>query len=262
MATAVIGQSVSPQLLPSRPVHRENHCPPATSARANAGFFTPLFYQVRLFRTGYKILMMKRTAILILATGSILSAADRPDPAGAGMDASRLAKIPQRMQEFVDGGKAAGIVTLVARHGHLASLDAVGYQDLETKRPMRTDTMVRIASLTKPITCAGIMALVDEGRLSVLDPVEKYVPEFKGQKVAGCSAAAGCSSTTPSRPINILDLMTHTSGLPGGLPPGRNAAPASLAEEVSAGGKLTLLFEPGSAWNYSNIGYATLGRII
>jgi CubicO group peptidase (beta-lactamase class C family) len=200
-------------------------------------------------------------AALLFAVSAALGA-EKADPAAARMDAARLAKIPQRMQEFVDAGKAAGIVTLVSRHGHLASLHAVGFQDLETKTPMRTDTMVRIASLTKPITCAGIMLLVDEGRISVLDPVEKYVPEFKGQRMSVCSPAAGCTSVAPQRPVNILDLMTHTSGLPGGVPAGQGPAPSSLAEKVAAGGKLALLFEPGMGWNYSNIGFATLGRII
>ena len=215
---------------------------------------------------------MKVLSFALLALPLFLSATplqgqnqeDKPNPAAAGMDAARLARIPQRMQEFVTAGKAAGIVTLVARHGHLASLDATGFQDLETKTAMRTDTIFRIASLTKPVTCAGIMKLVDEGRISVLDPVEKYVPEFKGQKVVGCGTGAGydCASVTPRRPVNILDLMTHTSGLPGSFPPSRGTAPATLAEQVAAGGRITLAFEPGTAWNYSNVGYATLGRII
>ncbi len=121
------------------------------------------------------------------------------------------------MKEFVDAGKTAGVVTLVARHGHVAALDAVGYQDLESKTPMRTDTIFRLASVTKPVTCAGIMILVDEGRVSLIDPVEKYLPEFKGLKLNPCGTRAGynCSAVPPSRPINILDLMTHTSGLPG-----------------------------------------------
>jgi CubicO group peptidase (beta-lactamase class C family) len=202
---------------------------------------------------------------LLLVCAIAVSGADKSaDPAGAGMNATRLARIPARMREFVDAGKAAGIVTLVARHGKLASLDAVGYQELETKMPMRVDTIFRIASLTKPITCAGIMALVDEGRLSVLDPVEKYLPEFKGQKANGCGTGSGydCASVTPSRPIDILDLMTHTSGLPASFPPARGTAPGSLADLVTSGAKLTLLFQPGTAWNYSNVGYATLGRII
>ena len=186
-----------------------------------------------------------------------------PDPEAAGMSPARLARIPARMKEFVDAGKTAGVVTLVARHGHLASLEAVGYQDLETKTPMRTDTIFRLASVTKPVTCAGVMILVDEGRVSLIDPVEKYLPEFKGLKLNPCGTLAGynCASVTPSRPVNILDLMTHTSGLPGSAPPAATP-PTTLAESVAAVSRATLLFEPGSAWNYSNIGIAALGRVI
>jgi CubicO group peptidase (beta-lactamase class C family) len=129
---------------------------------------------------------------------------------------------------------------------------------------MDPGTIFRIASLTKPVTCAGIMTLVDEGRISVIDPIEKYLPQFKDLKVNGCGTGSGydCAATTPSRPINILDLMTHTSGLPGGFPAGRDEAPKSLTELVSSAAHPTLLFQPGAAWNYSNVGYAMLGRII
>ena len=142
------------------------------------------------------------------------------------MNAAGLARIPVRMKEFVTAGKTAGVVTLVARHGHVASLEAVGYQDLESKTPMRTDTIFRLASVTKPVTCAGIMILVDEGRVSLIDPVEKYLPEFKGLKLNPCGTRAGynCALVTPSRPVNIIDLMTHTSGLPGGGAGTRGAA--------------------------------------
>jgi len=179
------------------------------------------------------------------------------------MNPARLARIPIRMQEFVSAGKTAGVVTLVARHGHVASLEAIGYQDLESKTAMRTDTIFRLASVTKPVTCAGIMMLVDEGRLSLIDPAEKFLPEFKGLKLNPCGTRAGynCELVTPSRPIDILDLMTHTSGLPGGVT-GGGAPPATLAESVAAVRGATLLFEPGTAWNYSNIGIAALGRII
>ena len=197
---------------------------------------------------------MKRLLLAALCAVSGLLAADRPDPRATGMDAVRLARIPARMKEFTDAGKAAGIVTLIARHGHLAELDAVGLQEIETKTPMRTDSIFRIASLTKPVTCAGIMVLVDQGKLSVLDPVEKYLPEFQGQKLTDGVAK-------PRRPINILDLMAHVSGMPGGLPR-TSPPPASLAERAAAAGKLALLFEPATAWNYSNAGYAALGRII
>src|SRR5450756_2262843 len=140
---------------------------------------------------------------------------DKTDPGAAGMNPARLARIPARMKEFVAAGKTAGVVTLVARHGHVASLEAVGYQDLESKTPMRTDTVFRLASVTKPVTCAGIMILVDEGRLSLIDPAEKFLPEFKGLKLNPCGTQSGynCELVAPSRPVNILDLMTHTAGL-------------------------------------------------
>jgi len=198
----------------------------------------------------------------ILAVAWCAAAAFAADPQGAGMDAQRLARIPVRMKEFVDAGKTAGVVTLVERHGRVAEFDAVGYQDLESKTPMRTDTIFRLASVTKPVTCAGIMILVDEGRISLIDPVERYLPEFKGLKVNPCGTLAGynCEAAPAKRPVNILDLMTHTSGLPGSVSGG--AAPATLAERVAAVSRATLLFQPGTAWNYSNIGIAALGRII
>src|SRR5450432_3764956 len=187
---------------------------------------------------------MPRLMLVTLCALSVF-AADRPDPAAAGMDPARLARIPVRMKEFVAAGKTAGVVTLVARHGHVASLEAVGYQDLETKTPMHADTIFRLASVTKPVTCAGIMILVDEGRLSLIDPAEKYLPEFKGLKLNPCGTRGGynCALVTPSRPVNILDLMTHTSGLPGGLPV-REAPPNTLAENVARVSRATLLFEP------------------
>jgi CubicO group peptidase (beta-lactamase class C family) len=211
---------------------------------------------------------MKNTITVILGCSLGALAAgpfviDKTNPEAAGMNPARLARIPVRMKEFVTAGKTSGVVTLVARHGHVASLEAVGYQDLESKAPMRTDTIFRLASVTKPVTCAGIMILVDEGRLSLIDPAEKYLPEFKGLKLNPCGTRAGynCELVSPSRPVNILDLMTHTSGLPGAAP-GRGEPPNTLAEHVAAVSRATLLFEPGTAWNYSNIGIAALGRII
>ena len=127
------------------------------------------------------LLFLSISLLGFAATGGSL---ERPDAEAAGMSPARLANIHQRMQEFVDQGKAAGIVTVLARHGHLASLDAVGYQDLESKTPMRTDTLFRIMSLTKPVTCIGIMTLVDEGKVALDESIATYLPEFKGAKKA------------------------------------------------------------------------------
>ena len=137
---------------------------------------------------------MKATLLLLLFCLLSSQAADnfvtdKQDPQAAGMDPARLAQISARMREYVAAHKTAGVVTLVARHGSVASVEAVGYQNLETKTPMRTDTIFRIASMTKPVSCAALMVLVDEGRVSLIDPVEKYLPEFKGLKVNPCENA-------------------------------------------------------------------------
>ena len=106
------------------------------------------------------------------------------------------------------------------------------------------------------------MTLVDEGRVSTLDPVEKFLPSSKAEgEPARTRAGLNCSAVTPARPVNLLDLMTHASGLPGSAPAG-SAAPATLTESVARVSRATLLFEPGTEWNYSNIGIAALGRVI
>lgn len=186
------------------------------------------------------------------------------NPKSVGMDPLRLAAIPERMKQFVDSGATAGIVTLVARHGKIVALDAVGYADIERKDPMRTNSLFRIASLTKPITCAAIMILVDEGEISLIDPIEKYLPGYKGLKLNPCGSLSGynCASVDPARAIDIEDLMVHTSGLPGSVDYPDDKPPASLADLVNLGSKEHLLFEPGAAWDYSNLGYDILGRIV
>lgn len=213
--------------------------------------------------------MRKLIAVTLCCFSSLFAANtsvnfDHPDPESAGMDGHILANIPLRLQEFVDAGKTSGAVVLIARDGKVASFDAVGYRNLENKTPMQKDTLFRIASLTKPVTCAAIMILVDEGRISLIDPVEKFLPEYKDLKLNPCGARSGynCAGVTPSRAINIEDLMAHTSGLPASVESPKSERPKSLAELVSRGAKAELLFEPGTKWNYSNIGIDILGRII
>ena len=193
-----------------------------------------------------------------------LLAADFPsgeiNPAAAGMDAQRIARIPGRMQEFVKAGKAAGIVTLVARHGHIALLNAVGYQDLETRTPMRTNTLFRLMSMTKPMTGTAVMMLVDDGRISVIDPVEKWLPEFKGPQVkvkcAQASTGPECLAK-PAHAITIADVLSHVSGIQ--EPP---KGSRTLAEFAAAAAKLPLEFEPGTMWRYRTAGTNVAGRIV
>ncbi len=129
---------------------------------------------------------------------------------------------------------------------------------------MTADSIFRVQSITKPITAAGIMTLVDEGRLSLLDPVEKFVPEFHDLKVNNCGTLVGfnCELVPQARPITVLDLMTHMSGLGDGAGAGTQP-PATRKEQVAnTVSRSRLLFQPGTAWNYSNFGIAVLGEII
>lgn len=210
-----------------------------------------------------------RLAMLLCAGVVFLFGADdslglsKPDPKAAGMNAKHLELIAARMKEFVAANKAAGMVTILARHGRVAHFEAIGFQDLEKKTPMRLDSQFRIASLTKPVTCAAVMVLVDEGRIALNDPVEKYLPEYAGLRMKSCAGRSGynCQATAPYRAINVEDLMTHTSGLPAGGPPSK-VEPQTLAELVTQGAKSELLFDPGTHWNYSNIGIDILGRLV
>jgi CubicO group peptidase (beta-lactamase class C family) len=148
----------------------------------------------------------------------------------------------------------------------IASIEAVGYQNLETSQALAKNSLFRIASMTKPITAIGIMILQEEGKLSVDDPVEKHLPEFKGQKLLANRTDSLETLKKPSRVITIRDLLTHTSGLPGGFPFGlsdlyfkRNL---TLHEAVLVSSQQPLEFEPGSKWAYCNAGIDTLGCII
>lgn len=201
---------------------------------------------------------LPRPAALLLLSALFLAppapAAPPPD-----VDAARLREIPARLQRFVEGGQIAGAVTLVARHGQVISREAVGQADLATGRPMRTDSLFWIASMTKPMTAAAVLALQDDGKLSVQDPVAKHLPEFKNQWLVQARGSNTLSLVRPARPITLHDLLTHTSGL-GDVPAPR--PDCSLAELVMAYAQAPLQFPPGSKWSYSNPGINTLGRVV
>lgn len=220
---------------------------------------TNIYYTIPDMRISLPLLLM---ALLLNAEPPVVK-----DVARTGLDASRLQMIPTRMKEYVDQGKAAGIVTLVARHGHVAALDAVGFTDFDTKQAMRTDNIFQIHSMTKPVVCLGIMMLMEEGKLALTDPVEKHLPEFRGISVIESQKPDGTMVLRrPSRLITIRDLMTHTSGMmtnpPAGIGELHGALHKSLADVVLIVSQQPLLFDPGTKWLYSNEGIAALARII
>lgn len=211
---------------------------------------------------------MKLTSCLLLllcALASGVQAQTAPTSAPTAFDATRIEQLRQRMQEFVDAGKTAGSVVLLARRKNITAF-ATGYQDLETKTPMRVNSLFQIASMTKPITAIGIMMLFDEGRLALTDPVAKFLPNFANIPLAEKQADGTTRIRKPARAITIKDLLTHTSGIGGGYPDkykdNFETRAYTLAEVVDAIPTRALEFEPGSRWGYSNMGIAVLGRII
>jgi len=210
---------------------------------------------------------MRYGCLLVLFLTRLFAASPALDPAKSGLDSNRLAQIPVRMKSFVDRGVAAGVVTLVARHGAVAEFDAAGYQNLETRKPMAQDTIFQIMSMTKPLTGIGIMMLMEEGKLGINDPVERRLPEFRGQMVIDNRNPDGSVVLRrPVRPITIRDLMTHTSGMldvmPEAIKDHYQRMNLTLAEAVSIFSQQPLEFEPGTKWKYSSPGIGVLGRII
>ena len=203
-----------------------------------------------------------------------LTAASVPEtkPETVGLSKERLQRIHDTMQRHMDARDIAGAVTLVARKGHIAHLQAHGLMDLDSKKPMGKDSIFRIYSMSKPVTGVAILMLMEEGKVRLNDPVSKFIPEFKGMKVAVIQQETPLEFYTvpASREITIQDLLTHVSGLASG-----GAASAaelrriakkpteSLADYIPRLGTTPLDFQPGSRWKYSpGAGFDTLGRIV
>lgn len=184
----------------------------------------------------------------------------------AEFDTAKVAAIRGKMQHYVDEHAISGAVTVIGSHDGPVYIEAIGKQDVEADKPMVANSLFRIASMTKPITAMGIMILDQEKLLSVNDPVAKYIPEFRGQKLVVGREGDTVKLGDPARPITIRDLLTHTSGLPGGFPAPNNdlyfKRQLTLKEAVDISAHQPLDFEPGSKWAYCNSGIDTLGRII
>lgn len=183
-----------------------------------------------------------------LLVASQISLAESPAGDRGSEDAAGFAKIAKRMQEFVDDGRIAGAVTLVADRSGVVHQAAVGKAEIEADRPMKTDAIFAIASMTKPIAATAVMILVGEGKLSLDDPISKFIPEFKDVTLR--------DGTKPKREITLRDVMTHTSGLGGD-----QRLSGTLAETAKQIATRPLDFEPGTKWQYSP-GLTIAGRVV
>lgn len=202
-------------------------------------------------------------SFVVFFTFGMLAAAQTP--AGGGLDASRLHLIRPRLQELVDSQTIPGAVALVARHGKVALAEAVGWRDVENKKPMQTDSIFQIMSMTKNFTGVAVMMLAEDGRIELRQPIEHYLPEFRGIEVEEKFNGPGAIHP-PRHPPTVWQLMDHTSGLAGD-PEGEMAdnprtMRVPLDEAVRFYAHTHLQFEPGSRWSYSNMGIAALGRLV
>lgn len=228
--------------------------------------------------------MLSRRAFEALAAGAFAgawlssrAAADAPRSKSSGFSKAGLASVDAAMRKHVDGGAIPGMVTLLASHDQV-HVNAIGVQDLNTRAPMQRDTIFRIASMTKPVTAAAAMILVDEGKVRLDDPVERWLPELANRKVLR-SLASPLDDTVPARrAITVRDLATLRLGFgmimeqPGKYPIQKAIADAELApgpklfdhspdEFMKRLGNLPLIHQPGEQWMY-HTGLDVLGVLI
>jgi len=186
-------------------------------------------------------------------------------PETVGMSRSALDRIDAHLkQRYIDTGRFPGTQLMVYRRGKVAHSSVQGFSDVERKVAMRDDTIFRIYSMTKPITTVAFMMLFEEGRVALDEPVHKYIPEWKNLGVFVAGSSPAFLTRPPARPMLIVDLLRHTSGLTYGFQQRSNVDAAyrerKIGEVIKAGTLQTMIedlasipleFSPGEAWNYS-----------
>ncbi len=190
-------------------------------------------------------------AIASMAILSTTAGVDARQEPGGRDKPPVISAINERVQPSVDKREIAGAVTLVATPDKIVHLDAIGKADIDAARPMRTDSIFWIASMTKPITGTAVLMLQDEGKLSVDDPVAKYLPEFQALKT---------EDGKPAR-VTIRHLLTHTSGM-GEISAAEARVITNLAGVIPLYVAKPVKFEPGTKWVYCQSGINTAGRIV
>ena len=206
--------------------------------------------------------LCKFALILLLAAlpiGLVAATAEETQPA-------QPKSVSAAVKPFVDDGNLAGAVMLVANKDKTLDAESIGWADIAAKMKMPLDALFWIASMSKPITATALMMLVDEGKVKLDDPVEKYIPEFKDVVVPDEKVEKGKTPTKfrkPSHPITVREVLSHTSGLPFGSPEERPTIDVlPLKDSVLSYTKHPLLYDPGTGYQYSNAGINTAGRII
>ena len=184
-------------------------------------------------------------------------------PESVGFSSGRLCQINRRMQKYVDGGKLAGALTMLARGGDVFHMETYGFADLERGAPVKQDTIFRIYSMTKPIASVAAMMLLEEGRYFLDDPVSEFIPELANVKVYGGANGDELRLLEPERPISVRHLLTHTAGMGSRfdenhsvdrmyLEANLNDPDSNLKEFTEKISRIPLLYQPGTKWRYGN----------
>jgi len=201
---------------------------------------------------------------------------ERIDPGKAGFSPSRLAQLEAVAKRYVDSGEIAGVIAGVARRGRLVFMDSWGTRDLAAGTPMTRDTLVRVYSMTKPITSAATMLLYERAQIKLTDSIARYFPAFEEMEVYLGGSEPPFRTTPAERAIRIQDLLTHTGGLAYGIGDEHpvekefeRAVWAKLAREPNVSleamtdtiAELPLVHQPRTAWRYS-IATDILGALV
>ena len=186
-------------------------------------------------------------------------------PEEVGLSSPRLARIGEHFQRYIDAGKVAGTLTLIARQRKVAYFEAQGHLEIERRRPVTQASIFRIYSMTKPIVSVGLMMLYEQGRFQLDDPVHKFIPSWRDQRVFVSGNHPTWKTVPVERPMTIRDLLSHTSGLTYGFMERTNVDAAyrklgvadrtrpgyTLRDMIDTLAELPLEFSPGTRWNYS-----------
>lgn len=193
------------------------------------------------------------------------------EPGALGLVPAALDRIDPALQAFVDEGALGGVYAVIARHGRIGYERTFGWRDVARREPLRRDAVFRIYSMTKPVVAAGILRLVDDGKLRLDDPVSAYIPAFAELKVFAGGTAAAPILEEPASPVTVGQLLNHTSGLAYGLTTGPVDTLFAEARLYDAGrtleeftdllSRIPLLFHPGTRWSYGS-GLDVAGRVI
>jgi CubicO group peptidase (beta-lactamase class C family) len=197
------------------------------------------------------------------------------DPGEAGLDGKALDRLDQYLADHVAEGRLPGFLVALSRGGRVAHLSVHGHRDVAAGLPVEADTLWRIYSMTKPVTAVAVLLLAEEGRLSLDDPLERYLPVFAGPRVYVGGSGPDVETRPADGPVLLRHLLTHTAGLTFGFyhshPVDALYREAGLESPVAPGAdlagtmevyaRLPLQFEPGTQWNYS-VASNVLGRVI